>query len=77
MDRSFLIDRDISYVELFIEDERLLKKPEVQKLLGVSRSTLGRWIKAGKFVQPCFKQNNRSFWQFKAIKSWLDAKQGK
>ena len=69
------MDKVVNHLELYIEDERLLRKPEIQKLLGVSRSTLGRWIKTGKFPHPTFIQNQRSFWQFKAIKEWLNSKQ--
>lgn len=55
----------------YIEANRLIKKPEIQKLAGISRSTLGRWIKAGKFPPPKLTQNGSQRWLFKDVNNWL------
>jgi predicted DNA-binding transcriptional regulator AlpA len=68
------MDNSINHLELYIEDSRLVRKPEIQKLLGISRSTLGRWIKTGKFIQPTFIQNQRSYWKYKNVADWVNSK---
>ncbi|QTH63350.1 helix-turn-helix domain-containing protein [Psychrosphaera ytuae] len=68
------MDKVLNHLELYIEDERLMRKPDIQKLLNISRSTLGRWVKTGKFPQPTFIQNQRSYWQFKHVNAWLQSK---
>lgn len=57
-------------LELYIDENRLLRKPELQKLLGISRPTLARWISNGKFPAPDFVQSRRSIWLFKSYKDW-------
>lgn len=59
---------------MYLDDNRLVKKPEIQKLLGVSRSTLGRWIKSSKFPPPTLTQNGHSRWRFKDVHEWLSIK---
>ncbi|MBO1271962.1 helix-turn-helix domain-containing protein [Shewanella sp. 4t3-1-2LB] len=55
----------------YLEANRLIKKPEIQRLLGISRSTLGRWIKAGKFPAPKLTQNGSQRWLFEDVHKWL------
>ncbi|WP_350354848.1 helix-turn-helix transcriptional regulator [Shewanella mangrovisoli] len=55
----------------FIDEYRVVRKPEIQRLLGISRSTLGRRIKAGKFPKPASIENGRSCWLFKDVREWL------
>jgi len=59
-------------VEQYIDENRLLGKPEVQELLGISRSTLARRIKKRQFPAPAVIQNGRSLWRFKDVQLWLD-----
>jgi len=59
-------------IEQYIDENRLLGKPEVQELLGVSRSTLARRVKRRQCPLPAFKQNGRSLWRFKDVQLWLD-----
>ncbi|MCL1143706.1 helix-turn-helix transcriptional regulator [Shewanella gaetbuli] len=59
------------HLALFIDANRLVRKPEIQRLLGVSRSTLGRRIKAGQFPSPSLLQSGRPCWLFKDIQAWL------
>ena len=60
-----------THLTMFIEQNRLVKKTEIQKLLGISRSTLGRRIKSGQFPPPTLIQNGRSCWRFKDLHEWL------
>lgn len=59
-------------IEQYIDENRMLGKPEVQKLLNVSRSTLARRIKKRQFIMPAIIQNGRSLWRFKDVQLWLD-----
>jgi len=58
-------------IEQYIEENRNVRKPEIQRLLDISRATLGRWIKSGKFIKPAMKQNGRSIWLFKDVQQWI------
>jgi len=58
-------------LEQYIDENRLLRKPELQKLLDVSRPTLARWVANGKFPPPEFEISGRSVWLFKSYQQWL------
>jgi predicted DNA-binding transcriptional regulator AlpA len=58
-------------IEQYIDENRMLKKPEVQRLLNVSRSTLARRVKNRQFLLPAVIQNGRSLWRFKDVQLWL------
>jgi prophage regulatory protein len=58
-------------IEQYIDENRMLKKPEVQRLLNVSRSTLARRVKNRQFMLPAVIQNGRSLWRFKDVQLWL------
>jgi len=57
-------------IEQYIDENRMLGKPEIQKLLKISRSTLARRIKKKQFIPPTIKQNGRSYWRFKDYQEW-------
>lgn len=59
-------------IDQYIDENRMLKKPEVQRLLNVSRSTLARRVKRRQFPQPIGIQNGRSLWRFKDVQLWLN-----
>ncbi|QSX37565.1 helix-turn-helix transcriptional regulator [Shewanella sedimentimangrovi] len=59
------------HLALYLDQNRLIRKPEIQRLLRVSRSTLGRWIKSGQFPPPLLIQNGRPVWRFKDVHQWL------
>lgn len=61
----------IDHLAMYLDENRLVNKPQIQKLLGISRSTLGRRVKSGKFPLPALILNGRSFWRFKDIYKWL------
>ncbi|MCH1926394.1 AlpA family phage regulatory protein [Shewanella sp. C32] len=60
-----------NYYALYIENSRLVRKPELEQLLGIKRTTLWRWIKSGKFPKPTLVQSGRSYWRFEDIHNWL------
>jgi len=64
-------EKKLPNLAMYIDDARMIKKPELQKLLNISRSTLGRWIKAGHFPPPAHVINGRSMWHFQDYKNWL------
>ena len=64
-------EKKLPDLAMYIDDARMIKKPELQKLLNISRSTLGRWIKAGHFPPPAHVINGRSMWHFQDYKNWL------
>lgn len=53
----------------------LARGKQVCAALGVSRSTLHEWIRAGKFPKP-IKLGGRNAWPWAILREWLDA-QGK
>ena len=54
--------------------EKILREAEVLKMLGISRSTLKRWVKSGDFPRP-FRlgpPGSRVMgWVYKEIANWL------
>ena len=58
-------------IEQYIDENRMLNKPEIQRLLNVSRSTLARRVKNREFLLPAVIQNGRSLWRFKDVQLWL------
>ncbi len=70
-------EKKLPNLAMYIDDTRMIKKPELQKLLNISRSTLGRWIKAGHFPPPAHVINGRSMWHFQDYKNWLANKHTK
>lgn len=62
------------HLAMYLDENRLVKKPEIQKLLGISRSTLGRKVKSGQFPPPALIQSGRSCWRFKDVHEWLPNK---
>jgi prophage regulatory protein len=60
-----------NHLAMYLDDNRLVKKPEIQKLLGISPSTLTRRVKRGQFPPPALIQNGRSSWRFKDLHEWL------
>ena len=64
---------DKAPIEQYIEDKCVLGKPDLQKLLKKSRSTLNRWIKEGNFPKPSFIQCNKCYWYFEDYQCWLNS----
>ena len=54
--------------------DRLLRLPEVQKLIPLSRSTLWRAIRKGKFPAPVRISENAVAWRASDIQQWFDTR---
>ena len=50
-----------------------ISKKEAARIVGVSESTIVRWVKAGKFPQP-FAIEGRTFFYKPEVDQWLAAK---
>ena len=59
----------------YTDGERLLSMKEVTAKVGVSRASIDRWEKAGKFP-PKFHIGTRIFWMESEIDNWLLEKKG-
>ena len=48
-------------------DRKLLSAQEVCAELEISRKTLSRWVKAGKFPEPVLNDDGRLYWDASAV----------
>lgn len=53
-------------------DDRLLKVSELAKFLGVSQSTVYRWLDAGKLPQPFDLGEAAVRWRLSEVEAWLE-----
>jgi prophage regulatory protein len=54
--------------------ERVLRRPEVERLTGLARSTIYSWIDRGCFPKPV-KLGERSVgWREGDVREWLEAR---
>jgi prophage regulatory protein len=54
--------------------ERILRRPEVERLTGLARSTIYSWIDRGSFPGPV-KLGERSVgWREGDVREWLEAR---
>jgi prophage regulatory protein len=51
---------------------RLLREDEVLTLIGISRSTLYRWITAGRFPPPIHLSSRIRVWREDVIREWIE-----
>lgn len=58
-------------LEIYIDNKRILRRSEVQRLLGISRSTLYRWIEKGIFPPPVNQHGAIAFWHKEDYDDWL------
>jgi prophage regulatory protein len=56
-----------------VAQERLLRLPEVLRMVSFSRATLYRRIENGEFPAPK-KDGNISFWPLSVVAEWIEAK---
>ena len=55
--------------------EKLMRLSELKKCLGVSRSTIYRWIKKGQFPAPYHLSSGTVAWKASEIIDWLNGLQ--
>ena len=60
--------------DLFKENERILRKPKVMEMIGVSDPTLWRWERDGEFPKRITLGKNSSGYLESEIKLWMRQK---
>lgn len=53
--------------------ERILRRPDVENLTGLSRSTIYDWMKKGAFPKPVALGARLVGWRQSEIDAWLEA----
>ena len=54
-----------------MDDDRLLRRPEVQKLTALPTSTLYRYMKEGRFPAPLKIGERAVAWPLSEVQAWL------
>ncbi|WP_088212306.1 helix-turn-helix transcriptional regulator [Shewanella sp. Shew256] len=72
-----MISKPDTLLAMYLDDNRLITKREIQRALGISRSTLCRWIYSGKFPAPKIKKHGWQRWLFKDVHQWLNEQNSK
>jgi len=54
--------------------ERVLRRPEVQRLTGLARSTIYSWISRGLFPKPVRLGERLVGWRESDLRDWLAAR---
>lgn len=55
--------------------ETLLRRPVVQALTGLSRSTIYEWMKRGEFPQPVKLGSRLVAWRSSDVTAWLESRE--
>ena len=58
---------------LFQSGDRLLRLAELTAILGISRSTVYRYLAAGRLPQPIHLSSRCIAWKASTISAWMDA----
>ena len=58
-----------------IENERLLRRDEVLRLTGLSKSTLNKMVKAGTFPAPVRIGTRAVAWRESEVLEWIQTRQ--
>ena len=56
------------------EDRATLRAKEVCEVLGIKRTTLHKWCKAGTFPQPLQLGVRAVAWRVPDVQNWLDSR---
>ena len=57
----------------FQSGDRLLRLTELTRMLGISRSTVYRYLAAGRLPQPIHLSSRCIAWKASTISAWMDA----
>lgn len=55
--------------------DQFLRLPEVMAVVGVSRTTIYRWVSEGVFVRPCKLSRRVVAWRASELAQWIEARQ--
>jgi len=55
--------------------ERLIRRPEVEKRTGLSRSTIYDWLKRGEFPLPVKLGKRLVAWREGDITAWIESRE--
>lgn len=55
--------------------DRIIRKPELLQITGVSIATIYRWIADGHFPAPVRLGPNATGWRESAIQEWLESRE--
>lgn len=56
--------------------DRLIRRPEVESLTGLSRSTIYAWIRSGDFPAPVPLGARLVAWRESDVTAWIEARTG-
>lgn len=57
-------------------NERIIRMPEVMRMVGLSSATIYRRIKAGEFPGPVKLGKHASGWLLSAVQGWIQKQAG-
>jgi prophage regulatory protein len=55
--------------------DRVIRKPELLEITGVSTATIYRWIGEGHFPAPIKLGPNSTGWRESAVQAWLESRE--
>ena len=61
--------------DYFANNNRLLRRPEVEARTGLSRSTIYEWMKRGNFPQPVKLGDRLVAWRESDLAAWLETRE--
>ena len=53
---------------------KIMRNKEVQKALGISRTTIHRMVKSGEFPKPISLGKRTKVWLWDEVEEWLERK---
>ncbi len=58
-----------------MELDRIIRKPELLRITGVSIATIYRWVGDGSFPAPVKLGPNATGWRESAVRQWLESRE--
>lgn len=55
--------------------DKIIRRPDVERITGLGRSTIYDWMARGEFPQPVKLGARAVGWRESDIQAWLDARQ--
>lgn len=53
-----------------VDPVSFVRIPRVKEISGLSKSTLRRWVKAGRFPRPVIEEGNTVMWDLAEVMRW-------